>query len=73
MPIEDKIIFYDREREIYLLLRMKPDFFGEEPNVWLPVSWTDDLDVAIKWKAATHLHERFDFKSIPKYPTIVRC
>jgi hypothetical protein len=45
---------------------MEKDMFGDKPDTWEFVSWTANLDIAIKWRNRTHRDERFDFEQIPK-------
>jgi len=56
--------------EIYILLKMVKDLFGDEPDIFVPVSWTDNLQDAIKWREGSHMLERRDFKRIPKFPKV---
>lgn len=44
--------------------------FGDAPVAWEPISWTDDLQTAIKWREESHLYWRKDFKRIPKHPKL---
>lgn len=59
--------------DILLLMRMRRDQFGDEPEEWVPVSWTDDLSVAHEWKGGATMLElrRFHYlaKHIPKRPS----
>ena len=52
--------------DIFLLMRKKMDVFGDEPDVWEPVSYTLNLQTAIRWREGSHRDEHRDFRYLPE-------